>query len=167
MTVALTPSPSTELHTDLNIRLDDLQDPRIAAFLEEHLADMRRSSPPESVHALDLAALRRPEIQFWTVWQGEELLGTGAIKLLGQQHAELKSMRTAPAARGRGVARALLQHILSQARAQGLTRLSLETGTTPDFAPAHALYLSIGFENCGPFGSYVFDPFSRYMTLAL
>jgi len=163
MTATLSPS----LSTDLSIRLDDLQDPRIAAFLEDHLADMRSTSPPESVHALDLAALRRPEIQFWTVWQGEELLGTGAIKLLGEQHAELKSMRTAPAARGRGVARALLHHILSQARSQGLARLSLETGTTPNFAPAHALYLSSGFVDCGPFGGYVLDPFSRYMTLAL
>ncbi len=157
----------------LHIRLDDLSDPRIAIFLEEHLQDMRATSPPESVHALDLSKLRDPSVHFWSAWCPTEgasngtLVGTGAIKRLDAAHAELKSMRTAAAFRGRGIARQLLLHIVDQARAQGLQRLSLETGTQPFFAPAHQLYLAHGFEPCGPFGSYTLDPHSRYLTLAL
>lgn len=149
------------------IRLDDLSDARVAAFLEEHLADMRRTSPPESVHALDLGKLRRPEISFWTVWEGAQLIGTGAIKRLDSRHAEIKSMRTAPSHRGKGVARTLLRHILTQARSSQFQRLSLETGTHDFFLPAHALYASHGFVPCAPFGDYVLDPHSRFMTLVL
>ncbi len=148
----------------LEIRLDDLRDPRIAAFLEEHLADMRRVSPPESVHALDLDGLRQPEIRFWTGWQGERLVATAALKRLDASHAELKSMRTAAALRGQGIARRMLAHVLAEARAQGHVRLSLETGSQPFFAPARALYARHGFEECGPFGSYRPDPNSAFMT---
>ncbi len=152
----------------LCLRLDDLSDRRIAALLEEHLADMRRVSPPESVHALDLAKLKRPEIRFWTAWDAAgELLGCGALKRLSGDHAEIKSMRTATAARGRGVARAVLNRLLDDARDQGVRRLSLETGTQPFFAPAHALYRSAGFEVCGPFEGYVEDPYSLFMTRSL
>lgn len=155
----------------LHIRPDDLRDPRVALFLEEHLADMRRVSPPECVHALDLAALRRPEIRFWCGWlddAGDEtLVATAALKRLDAGHAELKSMRTAPALRGQGVARHLLAHVLAHARAQGVRRLSLETGVPAFFAPAHRLYLASGFVDCGPFGDYRPDPFSRFMSLAL
>lgn len=153
------------------IRLDDLRDPRIAAFMEEHLQDMRATSPPESVHALDMDKLRQPDIRFWSVWlpdgHGETLVGTGAIKRLDHQHAELKSMRTSTHFRGQGLARLLLDHIVGQARAMGYRRLSLETGTQPFFAPAHQLYLGYGFEECGPFGSYRLDPHSRFMTRLL
>ena len=162
----------------LHIRLDDLSDPRIALFLEEHLQDMRATSPPESVHALDLSKLRDPSVHFWSAWLPAEhgpldgtldstLVGTGAIKRLDAQHAELKSMRTAAAFRGQGIAKQVLLHILEQSRALGLQRLSLETGTQPFFAPAHQLYLAHGFEPCGPFGSYTLDPHSCFLTMAL
>jgi putative acetyltransferase len=157
---------------EIHIRLDPLQDPRIAAFLEEHLADMRRISPPESVHALDLSGLRRPEIRFWSAWavqpDGEDtLVGTAALKWLDAQHAELKSMRTAAPLRGQGIAARMLAHVMADARAQGHARLSLETGTQPFFAPARALYAKHGFEDCGPFGNYRVDPYSHFMTRAI
>lgn len=158
----------------LQIRLDDLRDPRIATFLEEHLADMRRVSPPGSVHALDLDGLRQPAICFWSAWlpdaaaqDGWQLAGTAALKRLEDGHAELKSMRTAESLRGFGVARALLQHVLVHARAQGYARLSLETGSQPFFAPARQLYARHGFEACAPFGSYGPDPASHFMTRLL
>lgn len=155
----------------LDIRLDDLSDPRIAAFLEEHLADMRRVSPPESVHALDLQGLRHPDIRFWTAWHtgagAQALVATAALKRLDADHAELKSMRTADAWRGQGVAARMLAYVLEQARAQGYTRLSLETGSQPFFAPARALYARHGFEDCGPFGTYRPDPASQFMTRLL
>jgi putative acetyltransferase len=158
----------------LHIRLDDLSDPRIADFLEEHLNDMRATSPPESVHALDLSKLRDPSVNFWSAWLPAEngaldgtLAGTGAIKRLDAKHAELKSMRTSAALRGQGIAKQILLHIVEQARTLGFQRLSLETGTQPFFAPAHSLYLAHGFEPCGPFGSYTLDPHSRFLTMAL
>lgn len=158
----------------LHIRLDDLSDPRIAQFLEEHLQDMRATSPPESVHALDLSKLRDPSIHFWSAWLPAEngtldgtLVGTAAIKRLDADHAELKSMRTSAAFRSKGIAKRVLLHVLEQARTLGLQRLSLETGTQPFFAPAHKLYLTHGFEPCGPFDSYTLDPHSRYLTMVL
>lgn len=152
----------------IRLRLDDLSDPRIAQLLEEHMADMHATSPAESVHALDLTKLKRPEIRFWTAWDAQgELLGCGAIKRLSGTHAELKSMRTATAARGRGVARAVLNRLMDDARSQGVTRLSLETGTHAFFDPAHALYRSAGFVSCGPFEGYAEDPHSAFMTREL
>jgi len=158
----------------LHIRLDDLSDPRIAQFLEEHLNDMRATSPPESVHALDLSKLRDPSVHFWSAWLPAEngaidgtLVGTAAIKRLDADHAELKSMRTSAAFRGKGIAKQVLLYVVEQARALGLRRLSLETGTQPFFAPAHNLYLTHGFAPCGPFGSYTLDPHSRFLTMAL
>ncbi len=154
----------------MKIRLDDLQGPEIRALLEEHLAQMHAESPPESVHALDLERLRRPEISFWTVWDEREpdlLLGCGALKQWDGQHGELKSMRTPTALRGRGAGRAMLLHIIEQARARGLRRLSLETGSQPAFEPARRLYASAGFRETGPFGDYVEDPHSVFMTLEL
>jgi putative acetyltransferase len=152
----------------LDIRLDDLSDPRIAVFLEEHLADMRRVSPPESVHALDLQGLRHPDIRFWTAWRtasdGPALVATAALKRLDPGHAELKSMRTAAELRGQGVAARMLAYVVDQARAQGYARLSLETGSQPFFAPARALYARHGFADCGPFGAYRPDPASQFMT---
>lgn len=146
------------------IRLDDLRGPEIRALLEEHLRNMRGISPPESVHALDLDALRHPSITFWTAWSGKDLLGCGALKKLDRSHGEIKSMRTAMANRRTGVARAILARIFVEARARSYRRLSLETGSQPDFLPARRLYESFGFTSCSPFANYVEDPHSVFMT---
>jgi putative acetyltransferase len=145
-------------------QVDDLTDPRIARLLEEHLEDMRATTPPESIHALDLEALKQPEIIFWSLWQGEELAGCGALKRLNDTHAELKSMRTARKFRGMGLGTLILEHILREARARGYRRVSLETGAVEFFAPARALYAKHGFVVCGPFEGYWDDPNSVFMT---
>ncbi|MGD1876361.1 MAG: GNAT family N-acetyltransferase [Kiloniellaceae bacterium] len=149
------------------IRKDDLRGPEIVALLSAHLDLMRSISPPESVHALDLDALRAPGITFWTIWDGAALLGCGALKEIGPGHGEIKSMHTAKAARGRGVGRGMVEHIIAEARRRGYRRLSLETGATEDFAPARGLYSGFGFQLCDPFGDYALDPFSVFMTLEL
>jgi putative acetyltransferase len=149
------------------IRIDDLHGPEIRALLEEHLRHMHELSPPESVHALDLDALRRPEITFWTAWSQRELLGCGALRQLAPAHGEIKSMRTRSARRRQGVGRAMLAHIVEQARSRGYARLSLETGSMDAFAPARGLYESFGFVACAPFGDYVEDPNSVFMTRSL
>ena len=149
----------------MKIEIDDLSRPEIHALLEEHLADMRRISPPESVHALDLDRLRRPEITFWTAWDGATLVGCGALKEIDPAHGEVKSMRTPSGLRRRGAGRALLATIVDTATARGYRRLSLETGSQPAFDPAHRLYENAGFARCGPFGDYTDDPNSVYMTL--
>jgi putative acetyltransferase len=128
---------------------------------------MYATSPAESVHALDLNALRQPDITFWTLWDNTQLAGCGALKTLDREHAEIKSMRTANAYRRRGVAAQLLQHILAQAVQRGLTRISLETGSMEYFAPARELYRRYGFSECGPFGDYKEDPHSLFMTKSL
>ena len=151
----------------MQIRLDDLRGPEIRALLEEHLRNMHELSPPESVHALDLDALRHPSITFWTAWEGVSLLGCGALKELDARHGEIKSMRTAMAHRGRGVARAILERIISEARSRSYERLSLETGSQAGFLPARRLYESFGFTYCAPFGDYVEDPNSAFMTREL
>jgi len=151
----------------VEIIVDDLSGPEIAAFLEEHVQDMRATTPLESKHALDLDALRRPEITFWSVLDADTLVGCGAIKRLDDSHAEVKSMRTAADRRGTGVASRLLAHILAEARTMGFFRLSLETGATEPFRPARRLYTKFGFEYCGPFADYRPDPLSVFMTRAL
>lgn len=151
----------------MNIEDDDLSRPEIHALLEEHLQSMHALSPRESVHALDLERLRHPSIRFWSIWDGGLLLGCGALRELDTTHGEIKSMRTPQALRGRGAGRAILNHIISVARARGYVRLSLETGTAPAFIPAQRLYASLGFTRCGPFGDYVDDPNSLFMTLRL
>lgn len=152
---------------DLEIRLDDLRGPEIAALLEAHLAYARRHSPPESVHALDLDRLRAPEITFWSLWDDGALAGCGALKELAPDHGEIKSMHTAEAHRGKGVASRLVAHILDEARRRGYRRVSLETGSVEAFAPARALYARHGFRVCPPFADYRDDPFSVCMTLEL
>jgi putative acetyltransferase len=149
------------------VKIDDLQGPEIAELLQEHLQGMRAISPPCSVHALDIQALRRPEITFWSAWDQGQLLGCGAMKELDAAHAEVKSMRTATQHLRQGVAATLLQTIIEAAQARGYQRLSLETGTTEHFKPAHTLYASFGFKVCGPFGNYPLDPFSLFMTKEL
>ena len=151
----------------MDIRVDDLQGDAIKALLQLQLDAMHQHSPPESVHALDLEALRHPSITFWTAHAHGELLGCGALKRLNPDHGELKSMRTADAHLRKGVARALLRHIESAARAEGIRRLSLETGSTAPFAAALRLYASEGFVNCGPFADYTLDPFSVFMNKLL
>jgi putative acetyltransferase len=151
----------------MQIRSDDLTGPEIRALLEEHVRNMREISPPESVHALDLAALRRPGITFWTAWSNATLLGCGALKELDPGHGEIKSMPTAAAQRRNGVGRAMLLHIVEEARLRHYARLSLETGSMAAFAPARMLYASFGFDYCGPFADYLEDPNSVFMTRSL
>ena len=151
----------------MDIRIDDLTDPAIHALLEEHMDNMRALSPPECVFALDLERLRHPSITFWSAWDGTQLAGCGAVRELDPAHAEIKSMRTPNALRRRGAGKAILQHIIGVARARGYQRLSLETGSQPGFAPAHALYQDAGFVETGPFGDYQADPHSRFFTLNL
>lgn len=151
----------------MQIKVDDLRGPEVAALLTEHLRCMHEHSPPESVHALNLDKLRKPDITFWTLWDGSALAGCGAIKELDTTHAEIKSMRTDYAYLRRGVAARILQHIIGEARARGYLRLSLETGSMAYFEPAWELYRKHGFHDCGPFGDYAEDPYSRFMTLVL
>ncbi|HAS6627500.1 GNAT family N-acetyltransferase [Vibrio parahaemolyticus] len=151
----------------MRIETDNLERPQVLALLEEHLQDMYATSPPESVHALDVSKLKLPSITFWTGWDGEQLLGCVAMSQLDDGHAELKSMRTMPSARKQGVASRLLNHVIEQAKHQGIQRLSLETGSMAFFEPAHRLYEKHGFVYCEPFGDYQPDPNSRFMTLAL
>lgn len=149
----------------MDIRLDDLAHPQIAVFLEAHLEDMRSVSPPESKHALDLDALRKPDIRFYTGWEGDLLLVCGAIKILTSDHGEIKSMRSLPLRRGEGLGSQMLQHLLSEARQLGIKRLSLETGSMPFFYPAHTLYRKFGFTVCNPFHTYKSDPNSVFFSL--
>ena len=128
---------------------------------------MYATSSAESVHALNLEELRKPDITFWTTWQQQELLGCGAIKTLTTHHAQIKSMRTARQHLRKGVATKLLEHIILQATKRDLQRLSLETGSQAFFRPAIALYKSYGFEFCEPFSNYKADPNSKFMTLVL
>jgi putative acetyltransferase len=151
----------------VRIVVDDLSGPEIARFLEEHVRQMREISPPESKHALDLAGLRRPEVTFWSVHDGDELVGCGALKRLDARHAELKSMRTAVARKRGGVASLLMEHILAEARRDGFSRISLETGSAAFFLPARRLYAKFGFAVCEPFGDYRPDPLSTFMTRTL
>ena len=151
----------------LEFRIDDLSSESTRALVARHLRGMRATSPPESVHALDLDELRGPDVTFWSVWVKGEIAGCGALKRLDSDHGELKSMRVADAFLRRGIGRALLEHLLSEARARGLKRVWLETGSTEPFIPAIRLYESAGFVRCGPFNGYVDDPFSVFMTRAI
>lgn len=151
----------------MQIRLDDLTGGEVIKLLQEHLADMYATSPPESVHALDVDALKASNIRFFSAWQDNALAGCVAIKTLNNDMAELKSMRTTKAYRGKGVGQALLQFIIEHAKTQGFSSLSLETGTQDYFAPARSLYRKFGFTACGPFGQYKLDPNSHFMTLKL
>ena len=151
----------------MRIIVDDLSGSEIRALLETHFAGMLASSPPESCHFLDFDGLNAPDVTFWSIWDGDALAGCGALKELTPEHGEVKSMRTHADHLRKGVGANMLTHIISQARARGYHRLSLETGSSADFAPALALYAAHGFEYCAPFGDYVADPFSRFMTLAI
>lgn len=160
-------STGAGLGSSRRIEVDDLTRPQVLALLQEHLANMREISPPKSVHALDVNSLRAPDITFWTVWEGDQLLGCGALKELSPTHGEVKSMRTPAALRRRGAGRTILTHLIQVARERGYRRLNLETGAPAAFDPARKLYESFGFTYCGPFGSYREDPFSVFMELRL
>lgn len=152
---------------ELRIAEDDPTGPEIAALLELHLAEVSQWSPPESVHAMSAERLRRSDVTFYAAWHGACLAGVGALKHLAADHGEVKSMRAHPDYRGMGVGRAILAHLLAEARARGYARVSLETGRPASFEPARRLYASHGFVDCPPFGSYVADGFSLCMTRAL
>jgi len=151
----------------MEIRVDDLRGTAIIAFLREHLEEMIAITPPGSVHALDLDGLRHPSITFWSMWEGDELVGCGALREVDPSTGEIKSMRTSRAHRGKGHASAMLAHILDEARGRGYTRVCLETGAFPAFEPARSLYARHGFASCGPFGDYVDDPNSVFMEKRL
>jgi putative acetyltransferase len=151
----------------VKIVLDDLSGPEIATFLDEHVQEMRSITPLESKYALDLDGLRKPEIMFWSVTDGDTLVGCGAIKRLSPGHAELKSMRTAPTRKRSGIGSLLLKHIITEARQRGFTRLSLETGTAEFFLPARKLYEKFGFGYCRPFADYQPSPHNIFMTRAI
>ena len=152
---------------ELSFRLDDLRGANVQDLLRRHLETMAEHSPPESRHALDLDGLRTPDVTFWSVWNGEALVGFGALKELGGEAGEIKSMHTALAWRGQGVAARILEHIMDAARSRGYRRLSLETGSMAAFQPARALYVKYGFTECPPFGAYREDPNSVFLTMGL
>lgn len=151
----------------MKIKVDDLTGSEVISLIGEHLHGMTLHSPPESIHALGLGALKGPDITFWTVWNEEQLMGCGALKELDSQHGELKSMRTASAHLRKGVAQAMLEHIIKEARKRDYSRLSLETGSMAAFFPARKLYEKYGFVYCPPFGDYSEDPNSVFMTMEL
>ena len=149
------------------IRPGDFSDPRVRALLEHHYTENRAVSPPDSCHVLDYSAMQVPEITFFTLWEGEELLGMGALKQLDAEEGEVKAMRTIPTAKRRGVGSAVVQHVIGEARKLGLRRLYLETGSYDYFRPARELYQRHGFAECGPFAGYRPDPNSTFMVLNL
>lgn len=151
----------------MHIELDDLSRAPVRALVAEHLADMRATSPPESIHALDLSGLTSDDITVWTLWDGQVVLGCIALKELSPTEGEVKSMRTAATARRRGVAGQLLRHLVNEARSRGYDRLSLETGAQDFFDPARRLYLRHGFVYCPAFADYRDDPNSVFLTAAI
>ncbi len=157
----------TSSRAALEIRLDDLSGEPTRALIAAHLSDMRSISPEESCHALDLSGLQQPSVQVWSAWVDGELAGVGALAQLDATNGELKSMRVADSHRGEGIGRAMLEHLIGRARQVGMSSLWLETGSTPEFLAAQRLYESAGFVRCEPFGSYVLDPYSVFMTKQL
>jgi putative acetyltransferase len=151
----------------MRIEIDDVSRAQVLALLEEHLRNMYEITPPEFVFAFDASKLRKPGIVFWTAWEDDVLLGCAALQELSPTQGEVKSMRTPAHLRGRGVGRALLEHLLGVAEERGYRELLLETGSHPAFTPALTLYRSVGFRECGPFGSYVDNGFSVFMSLQL
>lgn len=151
----------------MRIEIDDVSDPQVIALLEEHLRNMHQLSPPDQVFAFDVGRLRAPGIGFWTAWEDATLLGCAALKELSPIQGEVKSMRTPTSLRRRGAGRALLDHILQVSRGRRYQELFLETGRHPAFAPAQTLYRSVGFKECGPFGSYKENGNSVFMSLSL
>jgi putative acetyltransferase len=151
----------------VEFRVDDLSGEAVRKLIALHLRRMRATSPPESSHALDIDHLRGPGVTFWSAWVEEQLAGCGALKRLDETRCEIKSMRVADEFLRRGIGRAILNHLLAEARRAGYSSMWLETGSTEPFTPALHLYASAGFSRCGPFEDYVEDPFSVFMTRQL
>jgi len=151
----------------MEIRVDNLQNPAVVALLNAHLLDMAEHSPPESVHALDLKALRAPEITFWTAWQTDQLMGCGALQETSPGEGEIKSMRTSSEHLRKGIAASILERLIAEARLRNYSRVNLETGSAEVFRAARLLYERYGFEYCEPFGNYNKDPHSLFMQLKL
>lgn len=151
----------------IKIALDDLSGIEIANFLQQHIDDMRATSPPESKHALDLDGLRQSDIRFWTATIENRIVGCMALKVHSPTMSEIKSMRTANHVRGQGVGSALMTFLVSTAQQEGIKSLYLETGSMAFFEPARRLYLKFGFKPCGPFANYKLDPNSVFMTKSL
>lgn len=149
------------------IRRDTLEDPRVVALIQAHRAHSFAHTPTTSVHTLDIAALQAPDVRFFALWRGTEVLATGGLKVMTARDGEVKSMHVAETARGLGLGRRILAHIEADARDLGMARLWLETGSMTAYAPARALYARAGFALCAPFGSYVEDPNSVFMTKLL
>jgi putative acetyltransferase len=149
------------------VKAGDFEDPRVKALLARHLEGMHANSPPGHVFALDWSGLQQPDISFYALWEGEELLGFGALKELDSRTGEIKSMRTADAHLRRGVAASILEHIIAEARRRLYTRLSLETGSGPAFEPALTLYHKYGFIDGGAFADYTKSPFNQFLHLDL
>jgi putative acetyltransferase len=164
-------NPSSEFYqaieNAMEIRVDDLKGAEVAQLLQEHHEDMLRHSPPESVHALDLSALRAPDVTFWCAWDDNKLAGCGALKALNKTHGEVKSMRTALSHLRQGVASEILKFIIDEAKKRSYSTISLETGAMAAFKPAQELYKRFGFSYCEPFGDYAADPYSVFMVKAL
>ncbi len=148
----------------LDFRVDDPRLPHCRTMLEAHLAEMARYSPPESIHALDVEGLCKSNVTFWTGWADERAVACGALLEIDSSHGEIKSMRADERFRGAGYGQLMLQHVMTEARTRGLRRLSLETGSQPEFEPARRLYEKYGFTETGPFGNYRVDPNSVFMT---
>ncbi len=148
----------------MEIREGGLDEKQVIDLLDFHVHHARAETAPGSDHALDPDGLKSPDIAFWSAWEGDTLLGVGALKRMSPDHGEVKSMHTSSSARERGIGGAMLRHIIDHARASGMTRLSLETGSWAYFDPARALYAKHGFVECAPFGDYVLDPNSVFMT---
>lgn len=151
----------------MEIREGGLDDPQVIGLLEIHAGGMLANSPPGTCHFLDLSGLKTPDITFLSAWEETTLLGMGAVKALDDRTGEIKSMRTAEAALGRGVGTAVLRHIIGLARERGYAALRLETGTGSAFDAAHALYARHGFVPCPPFADYEATDFNRFFALAL
>lgn len=151
----------------IDFRVDDLTDVRVQALIATHNAECEEDLPPEKNFALDVEGLKEPGVTFWSAWREGQLVGCGAIREFATDHAEIKSMHTARAHRGKGVAVKLLAFMLNEAKRRGHARVSLETGTTPVYASARKLYEKFGFVECGPFSDYGPDPYSLFMTKAL
>lgn len=151
----------------MEIKVDDLSRPEVEELIMDHLRNMALHSPAESRHALNLDGLRQPEITFWSVWEGDEVVGCGALKELDARHGEIKSMKTSPLHLRKGVSKRVLQHIIDEARRRGYSRLSLETGSMAAFDPARRLYERFGFVYCKPFAQYKEDPNSLFMMIEL
>lgn len=151
----------------MNIREASIRETVVKQLLVDHHRSMFAFSPPESVHALSEAEFEHPSLTLWCAWGGDVLMGCGALKRLDSLHGEIKSMRTVDEFRRRGVAARILTHIIESAEQDGYRRLSLETGSHEFFSPARSLYQRFGFAPCEPFGSYVEDPHSVFMSIEI